>query len=115
MATHDVDLALRWADETALLTPSGVRTGPAAAMLSRTELLQQAGLRLPWGIAATQLLCAHGLLTTRQPVHATRRNWLHWRRRARLPRCRPTADVLAPYLRHEQRQGGHSLLATLNV
>ncbi|MFI6012375.1 ATP-binding cassette domain-containing protein [Streptomyces sp. NPDC051243] len=62
MATHDVDLALRWADETALLTPTGVRTGPAAAMLSRTELLRQAGLRLPWGIAAAQLLRAHGLL-----------------------------------------------------
>ncbi|GAA4056334.1 energy-coupling factor ABC transporter ATP-binding protein [Streptomyces shaanxiensis] len=67
MATHDVDLALRWADETALLTPSGVRTGPAATMLSRTELLRQAGLRLPWGIAATQLLRAHGLLEDTAP------------------------------------------------
>ncbi|WP_210584821.1 ATP-binding cassette domain-containing protein [Streptomyces sp. GESEQ-35] len=63
MATHDVDLALRWADDTALLTPSGVRTGPAAGMLARTDLLQQAGLRLPWGVAAAQVLCAHGLLT----------------------------------------------------
>jgi cobalt/nickel transport system ATP-binding protein len=62
MATHDVDLALRWADDTALLTPSGVRTGPAAEMLARTDLLQQAGLRLPWGVAAAQVLCAHGLL-----------------------------------------------------
>ncbi|WP_210571911.1 energy-coupling factor ABC transporter ATP-binding protein [Streptomyces sp. GESEQ-4] len=64
MATHDVDLALRWADDTALLTPSGVRTGPAAEILSRTDLLQQAGLRLPWGVAAAQVLCAHGLLAT---------------------------------------------------
>ncbi|WP_155057368.1 ATP-binding cassette domain-containing protein [Streptomyces blattellae] len=63
MATHDVDLALRWADDTALLTPSGVRTGPASEMLARTDLLQQAGLRLPWGVAAAQVLCAHGLLT----------------------------------------------------
>ncbi|MEV1076776.1 ATP-binding cassette domain-containing protein [Streptomyces sp. NPDC050211] len=62
MATHDVDLALRWADDTALLTPSGVRTGPAAEMLARTDLLQQAGLRLPWGVAVAQVLCAHGLL-----------------------------------------------------
>ncbi|MGW0760593.1 energy-coupling factor ABC transporter ATP-binding protein [Streptomyces sp. NPDC002814] len=62
MATHDVDLALRWADDTALLTPSGVRTGPAAEILARTDLLQQAGLRLPWGVAAAQVLCAHGLL-----------------------------------------------------
>ncbi|WP_328500966.1 ATP-binding cassette domain-containing protein [Streptomyces sp. NBC_00457] len=64
MATHDVDLALRWADDTALLTPSGVHTGPAAEILARTDLLQQAGLRLPWGVAAAQVLCAHGLLAT---------------------------------------------------
>ncbi|ELS57813.1 energy-coupling factor ABC transporter ATP-binding protein [Streptomyces viridochromogenes] len=63
MATHDVDLALRWADDAALLTPSGARTGPAPAMLARTDLLRQAGLRLPWGIAAARLLRSHGLLT----------------------------------------------------
>ncbi|BBC38338.1 putative Cobalt transport system ATP binding component [Streptomyces graminofaciens] len=67
MATHDVDLALRWADDAALLTPSGPRTGPVAAMLSRTDLLRQAGLRLPWGIAATQLLRAQGLLEDTAP------------------------------------------------
>ncbi|WP_060890063.1 energy-coupling factor ABC transporter ATP-binding protein, partial [Streptomyces scabiei] len=43
MATHDVDLALRWADDAALLTPSGARTGPVAEMLARTDLLRQAG------------------------------------------------------------------------
>lgn len=63
MATHDVDLALRWADDAALLTPSGVRTGPAGEVLARTDLLRQAGLRLPWGVAARELLCAQGLLT----------------------------------------------------
>ncbi|MFI9548049.1 energy-coupling factor ABC transporter ATP-binding protein [Streptomyces sp. NPDC052016] len=63
MATHDVDLALRWADDAALLTPSGAHTGPAAAALARTDLLLQAGLRLPWGIAAARLLRAQGLLT----------------------------------------------------
>ncbi|MEU1557283.1 ATP-binding cassette domain-containing protein [Streptomyces scabiei] len=62
MATHDVDLALRWADDAALLTPSGARTGPVAAMLARTDLLRQAGLRLPWGIAAAGLLREQGLL-----------------------------------------------------
>ncbi|MFD7405009.1 energy-coupling factor ABC transporter ATP-binding protein [Streptomyces sp. NPDC059866] len=62
MATHDVDLALRWADDAALLTPSGVRTGPAPATLARTDLLRQAGLRLPWGVAAAELLRAQGLL-----------------------------------------------------
>ncbi|MFD3731645.1 energy-coupling factor ABC transporter ATP-binding protein [Streptomyces sp. NPDC058632] len=61
MATHDVDLALRWADDAALLTPSGVRTGPVAGMLARGELLRAAGLRLPWGVAAADLLRAWGL------------------------------------------------------
>lgn len=60
MATHDVDLALRWADDTALLTPSGARTGPAADLLARTDLLAAAGLRLPWGVAVGQLLRARG-------------------------------------------------------
>jgi cobalt/nickel transport system ATP-binding protein len=62
MATHDVDLALRWADDAALLTPSGVRTGPAPELLARADLLEQAGLRLPWGVAAARLLHARGLL-----------------------------------------------------
>nr|WP_202493769.1 ATP-binding cassette domain-containing protein [Streptomyces sp. SID7813] len=62
MATHDVDLALRWSDDAALLTPEGVRTGPTAATLARTDLLRRAGLRLPWGVAATGLLRARGLL-----------------------------------------------------
>ncbi|NJP50356.1 ATP-binding cassette domain-containing protein [Streptomyces sp. SBST2-5] len=60
MATHDVDLALRWADDAALLIPSGVRTGPAAELLARTDVLAEAGLRLPWGVAVGQLLRAHG-------------------------------------------------------
>ncbi|MDI3409171.1 energy-coupling factor ABC transporter ATP-binding protein [Streptomyces cavernicola] len=61
MATHDVDLALRWADDAALLTPSGARTGPAPALLSRHQLLAEAGLRLPWGVAVEGVLRARGL------------------------------------------------------
>ncbi|MGW2183602.1 energy-coupling factor ABC transporter ATP-binding protein [Streptomyces sp. NPDC001732] len=67
MATHDVDLALRWADDAALLTASGAHTGPAPAALARTDLLRQAGLRLPWGVAAARLLRAHGLLADDAP------------------------------------------------
>jgi cobalt/nickel transport system ATP-binding protein len=67
MATHDVDLALRWADDAALLTPSGVRTGPAATALARPDLLREAGLRLPWGAAAAELLRAQGLLSGSEP------------------------------------------------
>ncbi|GGQ63910.1 energy-coupling factor ABC transporter ATP-binding protein [Streptomyces althioticus] len=60
MATHDVDLALRWADDAALLTPSGAHTGPVAETLSRRDLLTAAGLRLPWGVAAGLFLRARG-------------------------------------------------------
>ncbi|MGI5471803.1 energy-coupling factor ABC transporter ATP-binding protein [Streptomyces sp. CA-132043] len=67
MATHDVDLALRWSDDAALLTPQGVHTGPTAATLARTDLLHNAGLRLPWGVAVTGLLRAHGLLPDTAP------------------------------------------------
>ncbi|MCF4137256.1 ATP-binding cassette domain-containing protein [Streptomyces sp. Tue 6430] len=63
MATHDVDLALRWADDAALLTPSGAHTGPAETALARTDLLRAAGLRLPWGIAVARLLAGQGLLS----------------------------------------------------
>ncbi|CAL9391601.1 Cobalt import ATP-binding protein CbiO [Streptomyces sp. enrichment culture] len=63
MATHDVDLALRWADDAALLAPGGgVHTGPAADLLARADLLREAGLRLPWGVAVARLLCARGVL-----------------------------------------------------
>ncbi|WP_432118130.1 energy-coupling factor ABC transporter ATP-binding protein [Streptomyces sp. bgisy032] len=67
MATHDVDLALGWADDAALLTPSGVRTGPASTVLARTDLLHEAGLRLPWGAAAAELLRVQGLLPVEEP------------------------------------------------
>ncbi|GAA2569269.1 ATP-binding cassette domain-containing protein [Streptomyces roseoviolaceus] len=67
MATHDVDLALRWADDAALLTPDGVHIAPAPSALARADLLRQAGLRLPWGAAAADLLRAQGLLTASAP------------------------------------------------
>ncbi|MFB7542301.1 ATP-binding cassette domain-containing protein [Streptomyces zaomyceticus] len=62
MATHDVDLALRWADEAAVLAPSGLRTGPVAELLADDVLLEEARLRRPWGTTVARLLRAHGLL-----------------------------------------------------
>ncbi|GGS63770.1 ATP-binding cassette domain-containing protein [Streptomyces griseoviridis] len=67
LATHDVDLALRWADDAALLTPEGAHTGPAAVTLARPDLLRRAGLRLPWGVAVAGLLRAQGLLAETAP------------------------------------------------
>lgn len=62
MATHDVDLALRWADEAAVLAPSGLRTGPVAELLADDVLLDEARLRHPWGTTVARLLRTHGLL-----------------------------------------------------
>ncbi|MFI5619108.1 ATP-binding cassette domain-containing protein [Streptomyces sp. NPDC051567] len=67
MATHDVDLAVRWADDAAVLTPAGIRLGPAPALLSDPELLASAGLRQAWSPAVTAFLRARGLLAADAP------------------------------------------------
>ncbi|MFJ7153643.1 energy-coupling factor ABC transporter ATP-binding protein [Streptomyces sp. NPDC101118] len=71
MATHDVDLALRWADDAAVLVPGGVRTGPVAELLADGELLAAAGLRLPWATAVAGLLRERGLLAPDAPAPRT--------------------------------------------
>ncbi|MFB7464624.1 ATP-binding cassette domain-containing protein [Streptomyces sp. NPDC056224] len=67
MATHDVDLAVRWADDAAVLTPSGIRVGAARVLLSDPALLAEAGLRQAWSPAVTAFLRAHGLLPAGVP------------------------------------------------
>ncbi|MEU9373371.1 ATP-binding cassette domain-containing protein [Streptomyces sp. NPDC048255] len=67
MATHDVELAVRWADDAAVLTPSGIRTGAARDLLSDPELLASAGLRQAWSPAVTAFLRAHGFLDAHTP------------------------------------------------
>ncbi|MFD3545768.1 ATP-binding cassette domain-containing protein [Streptomyces sp. NPDC058655] len=67
MATHDVELAVRWADDAAVLTPSGIRTGPAPALLSDPALLASAGLRQAWSPAVAAFLRAHGFLAADAP------------------------------------------------
>lgn len=62
MATHDVDLALRWADEAAVLSPAGLRTGPVAELLADEALLDAARLRRPWAVSVERLLRVRGLL-----------------------------------------------------
>ncbi|MEU7569017.1 ATP-binding cassette domain-containing protein [Streptomyces fradiae] len=71
MATHDVDLALRWADEAAVLTPDGPRTGPVAELLADAGLLDAARLRRPWAMAVARLLRARGLLGEGEPAPCT--------------------------------------------
>ncbi|WP_030544813.1 energy-coupling factor ABC transporter ATP-binding protein [Streptomyces albus] len=78
MATHDVDLALRWADDAAILTPEGPRTGPAPGLLADSALLASAGLRRPWGQAAARVLRAHGLLGEEAEGPRTAEDLMRW-------------------------------------
>ncbi len=80
MATHDVDLALRWADDAALLTPAGLRTGDAGLLLGDPALLKDAGLRPTWAHAAADVLRAHGLLADGDPPPRTPQQLAHWAR-----------------------------------
>ena len=48
LATHDVDLALAWADEVAVVRSGTVVQGAAMTLLDDPDLLSQAGLRRPW-------------------------------------------------------------------
>lgn len=47
-ATHNVELALKWADEIVVLTPEGVRHGDPLEVLDDTDLLARARLSRPW-------------------------------------------------------------------
>ncbi|MFC8916970.1 ATP-binding cassette domain-containing protein [Streptomyces sp. WAC05374] len=78
MATHDVDLALRWADDAAVLTPAGLRTGPVAGLLADQDLLDAAGLRRPWGMAVARVLRGRGLLGAEEPGPRTPEELEDW-------------------------------------
>lgn len=47
LATHDVDLALAWADEVAVVCAGSVRQGPPGLLLD-ADLVRSARLRMPW-------------------------------------------------------------------
>lgn len=61
LATHDVDLAHRWADEVAVVCGGTVTTGPADAILADTALLRAARLGPAWVPAVARLLARAGL------------------------------------------------------
>lgn len=48
LATHDVDLALAWAHEAAVVTDGRVRQGDPADLLADAELIAAARLKMPW-------------------------------------------------------------------
>ncbi|AKT52741.1 cobalt ABC transporter ATP-binding protein [Arsenicicoccus sp. oral taxon 190] len=62
LATHEVDLALAWADEAAVVVDGLVRQGPVAQLLGDDELVARARLRRPWQLDLTDRLVHAGLL-----------------------------------------------------
>jgi cobalt/nickel transport system ATP-binding protein len=62
MSTHDVDLALRWADEVAVVVGRTVVQGAPAEVLGDEALLGRARLGLPWALVLGSRLRALGLL-----------------------------------------------------
>ncbi|SEP24849.1 energy-coupling factor ABC transporter ATP-binding protein [Trujillonella endophytica] len=62
MSTHDVDLALRWADEIAVVVDRRVVQGRPAEVLGDDALLARARLDRPWALTVGARLRALGLL-----------------------------------------------------
>lgn len=56
MATHDVDLALAWADEGAVVADGRVQTGPVTTVLDDESTLRRAGLTRPWPLELARRL-----------------------------------------------------------
>jgi cobalt/nickel transport system ATP-binding protein len=62
MSTHDVDLALRWADEVAVVVDRQVVQGRPDAVLGDDALLARARLDRPWALTVGSRLRGLGLL-----------------------------------------------------
>ena len=62
MSTHDVDLALRWADEVAVVVDRAVVQGSPVDVLGDDALLARARLDRPWALTVGARLRALGLL-----------------------------------------------------
>jgi cobalt/nickel transport system ATP-binding protein len=62
LATHDVELALAWAEEVVVLAPDGPVHGEPTAVLDDARLLAAARLHRPWPLELTGRLAAAGLI-----------------------------------------------------
>lgn len=62
LATHDVDLALAWADQVAVVVDGGVRQGAPAELLADELLQAGARLRRPWVLSVLHRLVQAGLV-----------------------------------------------------
>lgn len=70
IATHDVDFALAWAEQGAVVSDRRVTQGPLAALLADTGLLTGAHLRAPWPLALAARLGLPGTPRTLDDIVA---------------------------------------------
>lgn len=62
LSTHEVDLAMAWADEAAVVVDGVVRQGPVADVLGDEGLVERARLRHPWQLQLAARLVDLGLV-----------------------------------------------------
>jgi cobalt/nickel transport system ATP-binding protein len=70
LATHDVDLALAWADEVAVVVDGSVHQGDPVTLLQDAALVRRARLQTPWVLRIVDRLAERGLI----PPTATARD-----------------------------------------
>lgn len=70
LATHDVDLALAWADEVAIVVGGVVHQGEPARLLADADLVARARLATPWVLSVLSRLADRGVV----PPGATARD-----------------------------------------
>lgn len=70
LATHDVDLALAWADEAAVVADGRVLQGPTPEVLDDADLLVRARLHRPWPLELASRLGIPGRPRHLDEVHA---------------------------------------------
>jgi cobalt/nickel transport system ATP-binding protein len=62
LATHDVDLALAWADQVAIVVDGTVCQGDPGVLLADPTLVARARLQIPWVLSVLHRLTAAGVL-----------------------------------------------------
>lgn len=62
LATHDVNLALAWADEVAVVVDGAVHQGDPARLLGDAGLVGRARLARPWVLAVAEGLARRGII-----------------------------------------------------
>lgn len=75
LATHEVDFALSWADEAAIVTAGAVHQGPITQVLATSELLAAAHLRQPWQLELVARLGLDAQPRTMDEVLAVLTRW----------------------------------------